>query len=55
MKSNPDGSDRLFDFDLLQENDYCSFDSSLNCGFSTRDTVNRVTTATNDDNYTWRQ
>ena len=53
MKSNPDGSDRLFDFDLLQENDYCSFDSSLNCGFSTRDTVNRVTTATNDDNYTW--
>ena len=36
MQSNQDGSDRLFDFDLLQENDYCQFDSSLNCGFSSR-------------------
>ena len=41
MQPNSDGSDRLFDFDVLQEDDYCQFDSSLNCGFSSRDVANR--------------
>jgi len=53
MQSNQDGSDRLFDFDLLQENDYCEFDSSLNCGFSSRSVANREYTAVSNDNYSW--
>ncbi len=53
MQTNPDGSDRLFDFDLLQEDNYCKFDSSLNCGFSSRDVANRQYNAVNDDNYKW--
>ena len=53
MQPNSDGSDRLFDFDVLQEDDYCQFDSSLNCGFSSRDVANRQYSAVNDDNYKW--
>ena len=53
MQPNSDGSDRLFDFDILQEDDYCQFDSSLNCGFSSRDVANRQYSAVNDDNYKW--
>ena len=36
-----DGSDKLFDFDVLQENDYCQIPGSLNCTYAVNDLKNR--------------
>ena len=58
MQPNSDGSDKLFDFELLQEDDYCSFDSSLNCAYAFKDLANRdLSNSANNysynDNYEW--
>ena len=36
-----DGSDELFDFDVLQENDYCQIPGALNCTYAINNLANR--------------
>ncbi len=57
-----DGSDKLFDFDVLQENDYCQIPGSLNCTYAVNDLKNRDlqrpsssvnASSAYNDNYSW--
>ena len=59
LKAEFDGSDEVFDFDLLQEDDYCQIPGSQNCSFSIGNLVNRSlanstpSSVVKDDNYAW--
>ena len=60
-----DGSDELFDFDVLQENDYCQIPGALNCTYAVNNLANRnldnplgttngaYTSQAYNDNYAW--
>ena len=41
MNPQHDGGDELFDFDLLQENDYCQTPGAISCTYAINNLENR--------------